>query len=180
MIRLIQLLAVLSTAGVFTALPLAAQAGEPEERRTAILATAREMTGAARYAALITTDDDGHPAARIMDPFPPEDDFTIWLATNARSRKVEQIRRDSRVTLLYFDADDPGYVTFVGYAEIVDDPAVKARWWKPEWTAFYDDENRGDDYLLIRVRPVRLELVSTRRGFTGDPLTWRAEVVDLR
>lgn len=150
------------------------------EDRPAILPAAREVIAAARYATLVTIGDQGHPEARIMDPFPPEEDFTIWLATNSRSRKVEQLRRDSRVTLLYFDTADPGYVTVLGHAELVADPAEKAARWKEEWREFYRDRNLGADYLLIRVRPIRLELVSTRHGFTGDPETWRAAVVEFR
>lgn len=38
---------------------------------------------------------------------------------------------------------------------------------------------RGDDYLLIRVTPRRLEVVSERHRMTNDPVTWRPVVVDL-
>ena len=37
---------------------------------------------------------------------------------------------------------------FVGRAEIVDDPAEKAKRWKDDWAAFYSDKNRGADYTL--------------------------------
>ena len=60
-----------------------------------------------------------------------------------------------------------------GDATLVDDPAEKARRWKPEWAGFYADENRGADYLLIRVVPRRLELVSYADGLVNDPKTWR-------
>lgn len=134
---------------------------------------------AARYATLITLDNTGHPQSRIVDPFAPEEDLTVWVATNARSRKVAQIEADGRVTMTWFDAAGQGYVTILGTARAVGDPAEKARWWKPEWEKFYSDRNKGDDYLLIRVTPRRLEVVSEKLGMLNDPATWRPIVVDL-
>lgn len=145
-----------------------------------ILSAAREVMAEARYATLISLGPDGHPQARIVDPFAPEDDFTVWIATNARSRKVTEIARDSRVTLLYFDRDGASYVTLVGNAEAVDDPEMKARYWKTEWAAFYPDEYRGEDYLLIKVTARRLEVSAEARGIVNDPVTWRPAIVELR
>jgi general stress protein 26 len=133
----------------------------------------------ARYATFITLDDTGHPQARMVDPFEPEEDFTIWVATNARSRKVAQVEADPRVTLTWFDKDGESYVTLLGSAQTVRDPRERERRWKDEWETFYEDRHRGDDYLLIRVRPIRLEIVSERHGMTNDPVTWRPVVVDL-
>ena len=105
-----------------------------------------------------------------MDPFPPEADMTIWMATNPASRKVEQIRNDSRVTVHYFDSAGLGYVSLMGEARIVEDHEEKARRWKSEWEAFYPD--RESSYILIEVRPNRLEVVSEKHGLSGDPVTW--------
>jgi general stress protein 26 len=145
-----------------------------------ILAAARDVMAEARYATLISLGPDGHPQARIMEPFAPEEDFTVWLATNSRSRKVTEIARDPRVTLLYFDRDGASYVTLVGEAEAVDDPEMKARYWKTEWAAFYPDEYRGEDYLLIKVVARRLEVSAERLGIMNDPVTWRPAIVELR
>ena len=54
---------------------------------------------AARYCTLITLDTGGHPRARIVDPLIGADG-SIWIATNAQTRKVEAIARDPRVTLI--------------------------------------------------------------------------------
>lgn len=113
-----------------------------------------------------------------MDPFPPEKDMTVWLATNHRSRKVEQIRADNRVTLYYFDAAGLGTVTLMGTARLVDDSVEKARRWKPGWEAFYPD--RDSSYLLIEVRPARMEMVSVKHGLMGDPATWTPDGVAIR
>jgi general stress protein 26 len=167
-------------------LAVGTRAAEPDGRsvqpptRAEILAAAETVIARARYATFITLDRSGHPQARIVDPFPPERDLAIWIATNARSRKVAQVEAEPRVTLTYFDVDGQGYVTLLGAAQIVRDAAEKARRWKDEWEAFYDDRNRGDDYLLIRVVPARLEIVSEALGMRNDPETWRPVLLDLK
>ncbi len=113
-------------------------------------------------------------AGRAAAPAPapaPEPDFTVWFATNPLTRKVDEIRRDPRVVLYWFDPGVEGYVTLRGRARLVDDAAEKRRRWKPEWEAFYPDRERG--YLLVAVTPERMEIVSPRRGITGDAVTWR-------
>jgi general stress protein 26 len=114
-----------------------------------------------------------------MDPFPPEADFTLWLGTRRGTRKLEDIRRDPRVAMHWSDREGPGYVTLIGRAEIVSDRSERERRFKPGWREFYDDEWRGDDYLLIRVRPERLEVMSIPEQVASDPMGWAPAVVEL-
>lgn len=137
------------------------------------------IIAAARFATLITLGPDGHPQARVVDPFAPDSAFIVRVATNARSRKVAEIAADHRVTLLYFDVGRSSYVTLVGTAELVRDAAERARWWKEDWASFYQNRNMGDDYLLIRIRPTRLEISSERHGLRNDSATWRPVLVPL-
>jgi general stress protein 26 len=158
------------------------QTAQPPARpptRAEVMAAAREMMAAAGYCALITNGEDGYPQAREIDAFPPEDDMTVWMATKAVTRKVAQIRRDPHVTLYYQVSTGAGYVTLFGTAAIVTDPAEKARRWKETWASFYDDRNRGSDYTLIKVTPVRLEIVSLSHEIGNDPKTWRPTSIDF-
>ena len=148
--------------------------------RAEIIRAATAIIAKAHYAALVTIGEKGQPQARPVDPFAPEKDLTIWIATKATTRKVDQISADPRVTLMYFDPANPGYVTIIGTAKVVRDPAEKAKHWKEEWTAFYKNKNRGDDYLLIRVTPTHLEMVSTADGLMNDPKNWRPIMLELR
>ena len=147
--------------------------------RVAIIAAAKEIMTTSRYATLVTIGPAGQPQARIVDPFAPDSNFIIWVATNALTRKVGEIKADARVTLLYFDATAREYATVIGTAQIVDDPAEKLRHWKQEWAEFYSDGPRGSDYVLIRVKPARLEVLSPSRGVLNDPKTWLPAAVDL-
>lgn len=147
--------------------------------RARVIAAAREVMKAARYATFVTLGERGEPQARIVDPGVPESSMTIWVATNPLTRKVIELKRDPRVTLLYFNAAAGEYVTVHGVATVVTDSAAKVRHWKSDWAPFYEKGPRGDDYLLIRVQPSRLEVVSPGRGIVSDPKTWRPVVVDL-
>jgi len=148
---------------------------EPASDR--VVAAARAIMAAARYCSLVTLGADGQPQVRTMDPFPPEDDMTVWFGTLRRSRKVGQIREDSRVALHYLAPEGVGYVTIEGTARIVDDPAEKARRWKEEWEEFYPD--READYLLIAVTPKTLRVLDLSRGVVADPETWKVPTVEF-
>ena len=132
---------------------------------------AREIMTAAGTCALITLDKEGRPRARAMAPFLPENDFTVWFGTNSKSRKVNQIKNDSRVTLYYLDDDASGYVMIQGEAELVNDKKEKEKRWKDEWEAFYP--NRPEGYLLIKVTPKWMEVSSNKRGIKSDSVTWQ-------
>lgn len=161
-------------------LTLAPDAASAQPSRADIITAATDIMRLARYCTLVTIGADGRPQARIVDPFAPEGDLTIWIATNPLTRKVQDIRRDPRVTLLYFNQAKAEYVTVLGTAQIETDGRLKASHWKTEWTGLYKDDNRGDDYVLLRVQPTRIEVSSVERGLRNDEKTWRPLIVDLR
>jgi general stress protein 26 len=173
----ISALAFLVTCGAGVFPPAHAQESAKPLSRAELIAAAREVMTAARYCALITLDSSGRPQARTLDPFPPDENMVVWLGTNPRSRKVAEIRRNPRVTLYYFDREAQAYVTISGTARLVNDPKEKAKRWKEEWKDFYPD--RARDYLLIVVKPEKLEVVSVKKGIVGDPVTWKAPSVNL-
>jgi general stress protein 26 len=160
-----------------TSVPPEAAGQAPTPTRDSLLVAARSLMTGAHYAALITLDSAGAPQARTVEPFAPEADMTVWIGTNPLTRKVAEIRRDPRVTLYYYDPAVMGYVTIHGRARLVDDPVLKQKWWNPGWTAFYPDREKG--YLLVKVTPERLEIVSPTHGITGDAVTWRPPTVRL-
>ena len=155
------------------------QSAAPPDR-DAVIKVAAGIMQRARFCALVTVGADGHPQSRIVDAFEPGPDLVVWIATKPVTRKVAEIRKDPRVTLSYFDPNSMGYVTILGRAALVTDPAEKARRWKEDWARLYTDSNRGDDYLLIKVTPIRLEVSAEGEGVKNDPKTWRPVVIDFR
>ena len=143
--------------------------------RSKLMNAAKEIMVSAGNCALITLDSEGRSRVRVMDPFLPESDFTVWFGTNPKSRKVDQIKKDARVTLYYFDPKVSGYVMIYGKAELIDDPKEKEKQWKDEWDLFYPDKING--YLLIKVTPEWMEVISESHGIYGDKVTWKPPIV---
>jgi general stress protein 26 len=157
---------------------LTAQAA-PAPARSAIVAAARDVMAVARYAALVTNGPGGQPQARIVDPMLPDKDMVVWIATNSLTRKLDEIRANNHVTLLYFDSKGLEYATLLGTADIVTDKAERAKHWKAEWGPFYKRGAAGDDFVLIRVRATRVEVVSPSHKLVNDATTWRPIGVNL-
>src|SRR6188472_3556394 len=103
--------------------------GTAQPPRAEVIAAARDVIQKAHYCTFVTIGEDGQPQARLVDPLAPDAAFTIWIATNPLTRKVDQIRRDPRVTLLCFDATTSSYVTVLGRAGLVTAAAEKRAHW---------------------------------------------------
>jgi len=161
----------------FAAASLSVKAQQTQFSREKLISTAREIMTTARYCALITTGDQGSTNARTMDAFAPDENMIVWLATNPLSHKVAEIRRSPRVTLYYFDRENQAYVTLHGVARLVNDRNEKARHWKDEWKAFYPDRDKS--YLLIEVRPIKLEVVNVKTGVVGTSRSWDPPTVSF-
>ena len=78
------------------------------------------------------------------------------------------------------DPAGSGYVVLIGRAEIVTDPEARASHFKERWSSFYPGGAGGDDFVAIRVVPLRIEVVSYADGIMGDPVTWRPPSVEFR
>jgi general stress protein 26 len=161
---------------LFTTQSLAQEKQAKKLTRNFILTTAKEIMDTARYCALITIDSSGQPQARAMDPFPPEENMVIWLGTTMKSRKVQEIRNNPKVTLYFADPGGGGYVSISGDAQLIDDQEEKTRLWKEEWEPYYSSK---DDYILIKVIPKALDILSYKRGIIGDSITWRTSHIDF-
>lgn len=141
-----------------------------------ILTAAREIMDSAETCALITVDTNYLPRVRMMGAFKPESDFTVWFGTNPNSRKVSQIKHNTEVTLYYQEQGNSGYVMLQGTAQLINDVKEKEIHWKDSWKEYYP--NYPDDYLLIKVTPNWMEVVSYTHNILGDPKTWEpAKVV---
>ncbi|MEI6738760.1 MAG: pyridoxamine 5'-phosphate oxidase family protein [Gemmatimonadaceae bacterium] len=180
-----------ATSGVMTTSAGAQQAsaGATATTRTAavdtmrprILEAARVIIGTARYATLSTVQarGRGQPQSRMVDPALPDSTMTVLVATNPRSRKVQEIRANPRVALLYFDSAAGEYVTLQGIATLITAPAEKVRLWDAKWTPFYPQGATSPSVMLLRIRPEQLEIVSPRYGLTSDTVTWKPVTLPL-
>lgn len=126
--------------------------------RDSLLIIARTIVDSADCRVLVTVDGENKPQARAMSVFPPEPDWTLWLGTNPRSRKANQIKNNPNVMVYFYDTMGFSYVSVAGKARFVNEPDKKKKYWREGWTRFYPDPE--NDYILIQVTPERMEICS--------------------
>lgn len=140
---------------------------EHELARDSLLSISRTIIGSAECRTFVTVDEDNKPQARAMSPFPPEENFTIFLVTNPASRKVKQLKKNPNVMVYYYDSDGNSYVSVAGKAELIDEPGIKKKYWRDGWTKYYPDFEK--DYVLIKVIPKHMEVLSFEHGIFWSP-----------
>ncbi len=156
----------------------AQEKSESTLNRDSVIAAAREIMGMQPYCALITVDSSGMPNVRTMNPYPLGDDLTVWFATNRVSRKAREIQNNPNVCVYYADhVKAAGYAALNGKAEIIDDIDIlvnkKREYWEqsvPDWK---------NVLVLIKIVPIKLEVVNYKRGMTGDPVTWKSPFIEF-
>jgi general stress protein 26 len=143
--------------------------------RDSLIAAAKEIMASQKYCALATIDSSGHPDVRTMNPFPPEEDMSVWMATNTRSLKVQEIRNNPKVCLYYADhSKATGNVTITGTAVLVNDTMEIQKRKREYWKQAFPDLK----YLvLIKVVPERMEVLNYKWGKLNDPITWAPPIV---
>lgn len=134
-----------------------------------VLDAARAIMKAAKYCFLITLDQAGQPQARLMEPFAPDADMVVWMGTNPRTRKLDQIRNNRRATLAYYDSRGPNYVTLIGNVRIVESLAEREGRWKTEWARFFPGGPGGSNYVLLEFTPSTIELISSTHKIASAP-----------
>lgn len=149
----------------------------PTMERVAITDAAREIIGLQKYCALVTINSLGRPQVRTMNPFPPEDDMTVWIATNSRSRKVKEIQGCSQVCLYYADHKDAsGSVIITGQAVLIDEDSEKLKRRRDYWDQAFPD---WQYLVLIKVIPQRLEVLNYQHGLLNAEGTWQAPYIEF-
>jgi general stress protein 26 len=159
-------------------LVVAQDTSQPVPDRAKIIAAARELMATQTYCALITLDETGRPQVRTMNPFPPEEDMTVYMATNTRSRKVEEIRRDPRVCLYYADHSKAiGYVAISGRAVLVDDMKEIQKRKRAYWDQSFEPGLKN--LVLVKVVPEQLDVLNYKQGVTANKVTWRTPSIEM-
>jgi general stress protein 26 len=145
--------------------------------RDSLIVAAREIMSLQTYCGLVTVDSTGQPHARTMNPFPPEDDMTVWMATSTDSRKAREIAHDPRVCLYYADHGTAiGNVSIVGKAYLVQEPSEISKRERGYWQQAFPDRSK---LVLIKVVPEKIEVLNYKRGFHNDPRTFQVPVVEF-
>lgn len=120
------------------------------------------------YGFLATTGRPG-PTVRLVQHLRVDDDATIWIGTSPRTRKVLEITASPRVTYAVEDRAKFAYASLSARAELVDDVAKREELWDPGLQAFFPEGPGGDDFVVVRLVPLDLEVMSFVDGVHPDP-----------
>jgi general stress protein 26 len=143
----------------------------------AVLAAARTTIKRKAYCLLITHGPGGQLAARVLQPAAPEGDpLVIWLGTDPRTRKVQEIRANPRATLVYQDDGHSACVVLKGEISLVEDAALRNRYFRPTWWAFMP-QGPNQDFVLLKFTPHQLEVLDFSAGITPAPFGMQPAVL---
>ncbi len=153
---------------------------EPEKPlyRTAspdvILAASRTLITSDTIGTLITVDASGQPRARSILVSAPDTDLTLWMGTRKGSRKLEQISTNPRATLHFADDSKTSYLSLMGEARAVSDPAViasKNPYKGKALEGFFP--KFPNDFVLLSFKPHYLEIMTDK--LAGSHETWQPQ-----
>lgn len=80
-----------------------------------------------------------------------------WFFSRTGSTKVEEIERDARVHLTFADPDGPSFIAVWGAGEIVNDAALKRRFWHADFERWFENGPEDPDVTLIKVAARRIQ-----------------------
>lgn len=134
-----------------------------------LLHVARDIIGKVPACMAITVDQHGEANARVVNPQPLSDAWTVRFATDLRSRKSAEIERTGRLTLAYQCDPEGAYVTLVGHAVINHDVAAKTANWRPGSYRWHPGGPADPNVVYIDFTADRIELWSSPHGVVPDP-----------
>ncbi|MGB3777761.1 MAG: pyridoxamine 5'-phosphate oxidase family protein [Tunicatimonas sp.] len=146
------------------------------------LRVARRIASRTKYAHLITTASGGvpsgsAPSARLVQPIVAADDFEFFIGTDPKSRKVAEITAHPAVTLAFNQSDEDASLVVYGTATVHHEPDFKEEYWKSTWRLFFPEGPQSDNYVVVRVRAERMELLSFQRNVIPEPFGLRPVVL---
>lgn len=134
-----------------------------------LLRLARDTVNAVPTCLAITIDGDGDANARAINTSKLTDEWTVRFMTDRRTRKVGEIARTGRMTLVYYHQAGGAYVTLVGRARIIDDVAVKQSIWQPASFKWHPGGPTDPNVVLVEFVAERIETWNTPGQIVPDP-----------
>lgn len=151
------------------------RAGEP----AGLAGLAVGMLRANPYGFFVTATSEG-PHSRLVQHLCVDEDTTIWIGTSPRSRKVADIAVSPRVCYSVEDRAAFAYVTIAADAAVVEDAAQCRAKWDPGLATFFPAGPEGDDFVVLRLSPLRVELMSFAQRVHPDPYGLVPAVIERR
>jgi general stress protein 26 len=100
--------------------------------------------------AMLGTYGNGYPDIRAMIKNENDGLKTMWFTTNTSSKKMGQLRRNSKVCVYFVDFDKRMGLRLIGTIDILQDPASKQRLWREGFERYYPLGISDPDYSVLR------------------------------
>ena len=135
----------------------------------------------ARYCWLVTASEDRLANVRPMGRLLPETSegdnaWKIAFFTDGRSHKAADIRRNSRVTLIFQHDDDDAFVALDGLASLVESKSEVDRRWQKAYDAFLPSPGDREHVVFVDVDVERMDLWI--RGVTPEPFGFHTTTLE--
>jgi general stress protein 26 len=88
----------------------------------------------------------------------------LWFVTALDTEKIDEIRANPKVGVLYYRDADNAYVSLAGTAEISTDKALIKSKWKESWKVWFPDGPDQENLALIKVAPHEAEYWEPKGG----------------
>jgi general stress protein 26 len=144
-----------------------------------LLQIAREIIAKVPSCMAITVDRNGNANARVVNPKPLSDAWTVRFTTDRRSRKTAEIEQSGRLTLAYQYDAGKAYVSLMGRATISNDVAAKTADWKPESYRWHPGGPADPNVVYVDFIADCIEIWSSSHDVVPDPVhgLWAAVLV---
>jgi general stress protein 26 len=109
-----------------------------------------DLVNNSTIAMLGTNGDNGYPNIKAMIKMENEGLKTIWFSTNTSSKRVAQLKRDSKVCVYLVDMDQWKGLMLVGTIEVLQDMESRQRLWRPGYEKYYPLGVTDPDYSVLR------------------------------
>jgi len=135
-----------------------------------------KLLSKARYAFVITHSNSNSSCnARYVQPIVKWNggNFKVWVGTSAKSRKIVEITTNPNVTLAIGNDTAGANLIIQGKAAIHTDLSIRLKYWQPVWRLFFPDGPKSDDYVVISIEPLHLELMDFSGNVIPEPFGLR-------
>ncbi len=104
-----------------------------------------------RIAMMTTASEDGSFDSRPMATQESEFNGVVWFLTRDESGKVQEVKADSHVSLLYADPGNSKFVSAKGRASISKDRAKIHELWNSMYKAWFPEGEEDPHIAVMRV-----------------------------
>ena len=112
----------------------------------------QEIIDSIEVGMLTTMQDDGDHRSRPMQTQKLDADGCLWFLTSRESHKTEELLKHPKVNVAYANPESQSYVSVVGEASLVDDPAVKKDLWSPVAKAWFPKGLEDPNLTVLKVK----------------------------